>query len=124
MKKNSKIKIVLAVAAVALFVASFFVGKYAAEQKDSTERLERCKTLISFAMDKAENDDITDQEVLRGIISNVYAAYQFCDYANAANQLHDLWNYLIFESDKNAENLKEYTLYELDIILTMIGMHE
>ena len=115
MKKRNKIVVVLLI--IALVVASFFWGSHSTEQKNSNARIERCCTLIKFAIDKAENGDLTDEGTMRGLISNVYAAYQFCDDSKSANQLHDLWNYLIFESDDNVHAVKEIVLRELHAVL-------
>ena len=120
MKRRGPIGIALVI--IALMVASFFVGSYMTEQKYSDTRIERCKTLIVFAIDKAESGDLTDQGTMRGLISNVYAAYQFCDDNKSANQLHDLWNYLIFESDDNPDAAKEIALRELNAALNSIKM--
>ncbi len=118
MKKASKIAV--AIGLIVIIVASYFVGCHITEQKNSRTRTERCRTLITFAIDKAENEDLTDQGVMKALISNVYAAYQFCDESKSANQLHDLWNYLIFESNSNIDNAKEITLRELNAVLHSI----
>lgn len=118
MKNRSKIVIVLAI--IVLMGVSFFVGSYVTEQKNSNTRIQRCSTLIKFAIDKAENGDLTDDGTMRGLISNVYAAYQFCDDSKVANQLHALWNYLIFENDGNFESAKEIVLIELNDALRTI----
>ena len=120
MKKHSKM--VLTIAMIALVVMSFLAGSYMTEQKNSDARIERCRTLIMFAIDKAENGDLTDQGTMRGLISNVYAAYQFCDNSKSANQLHDLWNYLVFESDGSTAVGAEIALRELNAVLHSIKM--
>ena len=107
-----------------VIAASFFCGKYAAQAEMSNSRKERCITLLVFAIDKAENGDWADQGTMRALISNVYAACQLCDHSVAANQLHDLWNFLIFESDKNPENAKEIALIELNDALRAIKTAE
>ena len=103
-----------------IIAASFFAGKYAAQEEDTAARSERCGILIGFAIEKAENGDLADQGTMRALISNVYAAYQFCDDPVAASQLHDLWNFLIFESDGNLENAKEIALIELNDALRAV----
>ena len=118
MKNRSKIVIALAI--IVLMGVSFFVGSYVTEQKNSNARIQRCSTLIKFAIDKAENGDLTDDGTMRGLISNVYAAYQFSDDSKVANQLHALWNYLIFENDGNFESAKEIVLIELNDALQTI----
>ena len=90
------------------------------QQRNSAVRIERCCTLILFAIDKAENGDLADQGTMKALISNVYAAYQFCDDTTLANQLHDLWNFLIFESDDSLDFVKEISLIELNDILRAI----
>lgn len=113
-------KVILGVFLIIIIAASFFAGKYAAQRKNSGARSERCSTLIAFAIDKAENEDLSDQGTMRALVSNVYAAYQFCDNSVVANQLHDLWNFLIFESDGNLESAKEIALTELNDALRAI----
>ncbi len=61
---------------------------------------------------------------MKALISNVYAAYQFCDDSKSADQLHDLWNYLIFESDSNLDDTKEIVLRELNAVLRSIKTSE
>lgn len=122
MKKASKIAV--AIGLIVIIVASYFVGCHITEQKNSRTRTERCRTLITFAIDKAENEDLTDQGVMKALISNVYAAYQFCDESKSANQLHELWNYLIFESDSNIDDIKEVVLRELNAVLRSIEIGE
>lgn len=119
---NKRYKIVVAIVIIALTIASFFIGSYVKEKQNENSRIERCITLIVFAIDKAEDEDLTDQGVMRALISNVYAAYQFCDNSIVANQLHDLWNYLIFESDNNIDAAKEIALHELNSALQSIKM--
>ena len=110
----------LSVILIVLIVASFFAGKYVTQVEITNARSGRCSTLIGFAIDKAENGDLADQGTMEALISNVYAAYQFCDDSVVANQLHDLWNFLIFESDGNLENAKEIALIELNDALRAV----
>ena len=117
--KTSK-KVFISVILIIVMAASFFAGRNITQVENSNTRSERCCTLISFAIDKTENEDLTDQGVMRALISNVYAAYQFCDDSVVANQLHDLWNFLIFESDGDLESVKEIALKELNDALRAI----
>lgn len=119
MRKASRMVIAILMIVVALL--SFLAGNYVAGQKNEQARTERCKTLILFAIEKAENGDLSDQGVMRGLISNVYAAYQFCDDSKSANQLHSLWNSLIFEIDEHSETEKESVLLELNEILRAVN---
>ena len=105
---------------IVIIVASFFAGKYVTRVENTNARSERCSTLIGFAIEKAENGDLADQGTMRALISNVYAAYQFCDNSVVTSQLHDLWNFLIFESDGNLENAKEIALIELNDALRAV----
>lgn len=118
MKTNRKL--LFSIALIVIMIASFFAGSYITEKENSENRIEHCGTLIEFAIDKAENEDLADQGVMRALISNVYAAYQFCDDSKSANQLHDLWNYLIFESDGNVDTVKDITLRELNAVLRSV----
>ena len=117
--KTSK-KVFISMMLIVIIVASFFTGKYVTQVENTHTRNGRCSTLIGFAIDKAENGDLADQGTMETLISNVYAAYQFCDHTTVANQLHDLWNFLIFESDGNVENVKEIALIELNDALRAI----
>ena len=117
-------KVFVSLMLLAIVAASFFCGKYAAQAEMSNNRKERCITQIVFAIDKAENGDLADRGVLRALISNVYAACQLCDHSVVANQLHDLWNFLIFESDSNPESAKEIALIELNDALRAIKATE
>lgn len=118
MKTNRKIFIGMMI--IILIVASFFIGCYITEQKHNDARLERCNTLILFAIDKAENGDLEEQDTMNALISNIYAAYQFCGDTEPANQLHDLWNYLIFEDNTCADDIKDIVLIELNDVLRSI----
>ena len=113
-------KVFFIIILIAIVAASFFVGKYVAQEENTNARSERCGTLIGFAIEKAENGDLADQGTMRALISNVYAAYQFCDNSVVTSQLHDLWNFLIFESDGNLENAKEIALIELNDALRAV----
>lgn len=117
--KTSK-RVFISVILIVIIVASFFAGRYVTQVENTNTRSAYCYTLIGFAIDKAENGELTDQGTMRALISNVYAAYQFCDNTKIANQLHDLWNFLIFESDANLESAKEIALIELNDALRAI----
>ena len=124
MKVNKKlfIGIVLAV----MVIGSFFVGSYMKEQEYNNTREARCITLISFALDKVENEDISDQNVMNALISNVYAAYEFCDNPLQAEQLHALWNMLVLEGDSyiNMQDIEDIVLHELKDVLRAIKISE
>jgi len=118
-----KNKITVMIIMILLVAGAFFSAGYITEQKHKDDREERCKTLILFALDKTENEDLKDEGVMRALISNVYAAYQFCDEEKSAKQLHDLWNYLIFES-KDREQAKDIASRELNAVLQSVMMPE
>ena len=121
--KTSK-KVFISIILIVSIVASFFAGRYVTKVESTNTRSWRCCTLINFAIDKAENGDLADQGTMRALISNVYAAYQFCDNTTVAIQLHDLWNFLIFESDGNLENAKEIASIELNDALRAIKVSD
>lgn len=89
----------IAAAFILAMIISFFAGNYLKEREYADKRVQYCNTLLSFAVDKAENEDLSDQNVMKALISNVYAAYGYCDKPDLSSQLHDLWNMLIFEGD-------------------------
>ena len=119
MNTNKKVFISVIIIIIVM-VASFFAGRNVTQVENSNTRSERCCTLIGFAIDKAENEDLAEQGIMRALISNVYAAYQFCDNSVVANQLHDLWNYLVFGNDDDFGSVKEITLIELNDALRAI----
>ncbi len=109
MRKSIKVVIILTV--VVIIGASFMFGKYTNAQKNIQSRQQHCNTLISFAIDKIETGDLQDPHTMSALVSNIYAAYEYCDDPALAGQLHDLWNTLIFDSD--AYIGKEDTLVEI-----------
>jgi hypothetical protein len=117
MTLKKKIPILFLVAM--LLIASFFLGSYVREQRYNRDRVQRCCTLISFAINKAENENLADMGTMSALISNVYAAYQFCDDSSAAPQLHDLWNFMLRESNKSSD-VKDIVLNELNAVLNSI----
>ena len=68
---------------------------------------------------EVENGDLSDQDTIEALISNIYAAYEFCDEPISKNQLHDLWNYMIFEYDNNQSG-KDILSQELNSISNAI----
>lgn len=92
-------KILALLAAVVLAGGGFSAGRYVEDQENMQTRQQRCRMLIGFAVDKAESEDLRDPDTMEALISNVYAAYHYCDEPDAAEQLHDLWNTLIFEPE-------------------------
>lgn len=90
-------KLVISIAFIISIAVSFFAGSHLKAQAQIEGRMQRCHTLLTFAIDKAENEDLSNQDLMEALISNVYAAYQFCDDPHLAAQLHNLWNTLIFE---------------------------
>ena len=121
MKKGTKILILIAFIIVA--GTSFMAGSYIKEQEYLDGREERCKTLITFAIDKAENQDLSDPDIMEALISNVYAAYQVCDESTVAAQLHELWNGLIFEGESYVDN-EDSLIEQLNNIAEMIRVEE
>lgn len=97
-------KLIISVVCILAVVISFLIGNSLREREYLKQREERCATLIHFAIDKAQNEDLSDEKVMKALISNVYAAYQFCDNSYSAGLLHDLWNELIFDDEKYIES--------------------
>ncbi|MBE6913404.1 MAG: hypothetical protein E7472_00515 [Ruminococcaceae bacterium] len=96
--KHAK-KILVGIAVAALIMIAFLAGRQIQERNHRDARAQRCCTLISFAIDKAESNALADAAAAQALVSNIYAAYQFCDNSVPANQLHDLWNTLMFSAD-------------------------
>ncbi len=119
---KTKRNILLGVIVVVLVAASFFAGGYVKEQEYSDGRMQRCSTLVFFALDKAENKDLSNPDIMEALISNVYAAYEYCDDPIVKNQLHDLWNYLIFEGDDSTVT-KDILSNELESVSEALKMN-
>ena len=113
-KSHKTIISLISVIVCLLLVASFFVGGHVKEQKQLSDRIQRCRTFISFAIDKAEKEDLADQSVIRALASNIYAAYQYCDGVKEAGLLHDLWNYVLRYGDDSGA--RETVLRELNAV--------
>ena len=111
---SMKNKIIICFIVAILLVVSFFAGSYVKEQKQNEARIYRCRTMISFAIDKADNGNIDEPSVRAALASNIYAAYQYCDDVTTAEQIHDLWNYVLNEGDNSAA--KEIVVQELNAI--------
>ena len=95
-------KLMICIAFIAAVATAFFTGGHLKEQAHIEARAQRCQTLLTFAIDKAEAENLTDQDMMEALISNVYAAYQFCDDPHMAAQLHDLWNELLTDGEHYA----------------------
>lgn len=108
---------------VGLIIASYFTGSFVKEQAYNQSRLQRCNTLISFALDKVENADLSDEDIMEALISNIYAAYEFCDDSIVKQQLHGLWNDLIFENKKGVV-IRDQILNELTTISKQLKIIE
>ena len=100
--KNKTIPL-LALLSLLLMMAAFFMGSHVNEIRNRKDRLRRCETMISFAIEKAEHEDLSDQETLEALISNIYAAHALCDDPDSGAGLHNLWNTLIFRSEEYAD---------------------
>lgn len=109
-----KKKVIACVIVVVLLVVSFMAGSYVKEQTQNKERIYRCRTMISFAIDKAEKENIDEPSVRAALASNIYSAYQYCDDVTTAEQIHDLWNYVLNEGDNSGA--KEIVVQELSTI--------
>lgn len=111
---SMKKKIIICFIVAILLVVSFFAGSCVKEQKQNKTRIYCCRTLISFAIDKADNRNIDEPSVRAELASNIYAAYLYCDDITTAVQIHDLWNYVLNEGDNSAA--KEIVVQELNAI--------
>ena len=87
-----KKKILICLIVIALLTASFFAGGYVKEQKHIENRLQRCCTLISFAIDKAENESLSDQ--------STESATDFIGYHDITGMFSDLEHPGLVEVDE------------------------
>lgn len=82
-------------------ILSFLAGGYLRDQEYAQSRTQRCRTLIQFAIDKAENRELSEKGVMEALISDLYAAHEFCDDPEISAELNDLWNSLVFRSESH-----------------------
>lgn len=97
MKRITKIFILMTF--IIAIGGSFLAGSYIKEKEHIDSRVQRCNRLISFAIDKVENRDLSDNGVMEALISDIYAAHEFCNNPDLSAQLNDLWNSLICKGD-------------------------
>lgn len=94
MKKRTAIVLVLSF--LLSVTAAFLVGYHVREQKQPEYDVQACQTLLSLAAQKVKFDDISNPDTMESLISNIYAAWSHCPDPDAASQLYDLWNALVF----------------------------
>ena len=100
MKKRTVIVLVLSF--LLSVTAAFSVGYHVREQKQPEYDVQACQTLLSLAAQKVKFDDISNPDTMESLISNIYAAWSHCPDSDAASQLYDLWNALIFSYEDYA----------------------
>ena len=100
MKKRTVIVLVLSF--LLSVTAAFSVGYHVREQKQPEYDAQACQTLLSLAAQKVKFDDISNPDTMESLISNIYAAWSHCPDPDAASQLYDLWNALIFSYEDYA----------------------
>ena len=113
-------KILIAVVLVVSILSAAVAGSCIKEQEIRIGRTQRCHTLISFAINKAETHDLSNPDIMEALISNVYAAYELCDDPSVSAQLHDLWNDLIFDGDRYIGR-EDALAAQLEIILEALA---
>ncbi len=116
-------KTIIIILTVTLIIASFFAGSYMQKKENARIRNERCGILISFALDKAQNGDLSDEGTVKALVSNVYAAYEMCDDPVISSQLHDLWNVMVSDGDDIAA-IREIALIELSDALRAVRTND
>ena len=96
-----KIRNLIIIAIFIIFVClSFFAGNYFSNKENIKNREQTCKTMIVFAINKLENlQQQYESDEMEALISNIYAAYAYCDNDELASALHDLWNALVFDGE-------------------------
>lgn len=98
-------KAVLAVVFIIALGLSFFAGSKYREGREESARAEKCSSLMVLAADKADAlSDKYEDDTMEALISNIYAACQYCDDTELAAALHELWNALIFDGKNISGN--------------------
>ncbi len=116
MKKYSKI--ISCIIFIWAVLAAFSLGRYIEKQQHLQDRQRRREQLIVFAIDKAENKDLSDSGVMDALISNLYGAQEMCDDINIHMLINSLWNDLIFRPELYAD--KDVLIAQLQNILVML----
>ncbi len=93
-------KLLLAALALAALAGAFYAGRYTGAQEQTAKENARCRQYILFAMDKAQNKDLSDDMVMEALISNVYAAHELCQDVEISAELNDLWNTLMLRGEE------------------------
>ncbi len=93
-------KLLLAALALAALAGAFYAGRYIEAQEQTAKENARCRQYILFAMDKAQNKDLSDDMVMEALISNVYAAHESCRDVEMSAELSDLWNTLMLRGEE------------------------
>lgn len=84
------------------------------------------KDVFLKMLQKPASDDCTIftlSDTMEALISNIYAAYQFCDDMTAADQLHNLWNDLIVNGEMYVGK-EEGLIEQLNTICETIRLNE
>lgn len=113
--RKTIIRLITVIVCLLLVVASFFLGSYVRKQRQLKERKQRCRTLISMAINTAENEDFANTSTTKVIASDIYAAYTYCDDVEEADHLYGLWNFVLLYGDE--PGAKEIVLLELNSAL-------
>ncbi len=88
---------------IAAVCTGFFAGRYTGEKRQAELREQKYNTMVSFAVDKLGNmEPEYNQDDMEALISNIYAAYEYCDDGSLSSAIHDLWNALIFDGENIA----------------------
>ena len=90
MKKSRNVIFVLLI--ILLVSTGFGLGRYTKKQEISKDRQLTFQQQIHSAVNKINTEDLQDPDTREAIISNIYAAYVYCDDPSLAGQLYDLWN--------------------------------
>ena len=90
----------LILAFLAVICVSFWAGNDYSNQNHLQDRAQRCSAMLVFAVDKLEDLQLQyDADSMEALISNIYAASEFCDTGELSAALHDLWNALISDGE-------------------------
>lgn len=106
MKKSTQA--VLAMVFAAALLLAFWAGSTLKETEQRNARRQRCQVLLSFAVDKLDNQDLSEQGIKEALVSDLYAAYEYCDSPELAAEIHRVWNTLVFDSLEDTNSLSAY----------------
>ena len=109
-----------AVLAIVFFITgvvlSFFAGNYMSNREDGEERIQKCRKYILLTIDTVQDKGLALEGASETVVSNLWAAHEFCDNPEISAELSSLWNTLVYEEDTYAAQEDKLVMQLNDIL--------